>query len=221
MYLNFLDSAFNKLAGGQKNFAGVDLCGDTGLTRIISVWSICIICLMAAKCRRWIERSAPWNVASDILNRSHPITVVSNHSLHTGINIALMPVLFFFSGLYYTDVVSTLMILLAFNVHLRRLRESNPRNGVALLFFGVLSLLMRQTNIFWIVVYMGGRELVAAVKAQRVNQVLVDPSRVYGSVWGLVGHFWQRYAVADVNDPTLDRMAPDGKYLECPRVFSF
>ena len=176
---------------------------------------------MAAICRRLIEYISTWNIIGNRLSHKNPTVVISNYSVHTGINVALMPVLFFFGGLYYTDVASTLTVLLTFWIHLKRLTESRSSNDVALLFFGLLSLNMRQTNIFWVVVYMGGRELISAVRKHRVGQVLVDSSRIYSSMAGLTGHFWQRYAAADVNDPTLDRMTPDGVYPLRLWAFSF
>ena len=72
--------------------------------------------------------------------------------IHTTINIYLFPPLFFFYGLYYTDVLSALSVLYAYRCYLARQR-------VRVLFAGLLSLLFRQTNIFWVSVFLGGLEL--------------------------------------------------------------
>ena len=42
----------------------------------------------------------------------------------TAANICLFPLLFFFSGLYYTDVLSTFVVLLAYWAHLWRTRAA-------------------------------------------------------------------------------------------------
>jgi alpha-1,2-glucosyltransferase len=83
-------------------------------------------------------------------------------------NVALFPVLFFFSGLYYTDVISTCVVLVAYLNHLVRSSQGTGRhslfNDAYTVLLGILALLMRQTNVFWIVVYMGGLEGVQAIR---------------------------------------------------------
>ena len=67
---------------------------------------------------------------------------------HAAANIALFPVLFFFSALYYTDVLSTASVLLS---HAHFLHQ--PSNHLTTFLLGLLSLSLRQTNIFWVAVY--------------------------------------------------------------------
>ncbi|KAK6828399.1 Dol-P-Glc:Glc(2)Man(9)GlcNAc(2)-PP-Dol alpha-1-2-glucosyltransferase [Apiospora arundinis] len=91
-----------------------------------------------------------------------------NFALHSGLNIALFPVLFFFSGLFYTDVLSTCIVLAAYCNHTSRISGTGPPsflNDVYTIALGVVALFMRQTNVFWVVVYMGGLEAVAALKS--------------------------------------------------------
>lgn len=71
---------------------------------------------------------------------------------HVTLNICLFPPLFFFYGLYYTDVLSAGSVLLAYYFFLNR-------QTTGLLVAGFLSLLFRQTNIFWIAVFLGGLEV--------------------------------------------------------------
>ncbi|KXJ88317.1 DIE2/ALG10 family-domain-containing protein [Microdochium bolleyi] len=132
------------------------------------------------------------------------------HSLNTfwaGTNIALFPVIFFFSGLYYTDGASTLVVLLAYWAHLVRAQQAKPSivSDLATIVVGLASLLMRQTNIFWVVVFMGGLETVNAVKNLRPEKAsrpksnaLVDQAEF---------HAW-RYSVGDIHDPSLDVATP-------------
>jgi len=63
--------------------------------------------------------------------------------LWSSVNIALLPVLYFYSYLYYTDQVSTCMVLLTLCLHLG---DQDWLAG----FTGALSILCRQTNIIWV-----------------------------------------------------------------------
>ncbi|KAI1660663.1 glycosyltransferase family 59 protein [Daldinia decipiens] len=128
-------------------------------------------------------------------------------SFWTGINVTLFPVLFFFSGLYYTDVLSTFVVLLAYINHLGRMYSDNPStaSNVRTIFLGLLALSVRQTNIFWVVVYMGGLEIVHAIKtlcpettAAPAFQTLSEQVSFY--VW--------RYSLGDIHDPPLNLAYP-------------
>lgn len=125
-------------------------------------------------------------------------------------NIALFPVIFFFSGLYYTDGASTLVVLLAYWVHLTRAPKAQPSflSDLATIMLGLLALFMRQTNIFWVVVYMGGLEAVQAVKrltsktaARPQSDTIVDQVKFHLSC----------YASGEVHDPSLDETTPIGE----------
>jgi len=85
-------------------------------------------------------------------------SLVSPATLHTAFNIALFPPLFFFSGLFYTDVLSTCLVLRMYKLFLEK------KGGVWLYVAGILALMMRQTNIFWVAVFMGGLEEVRTLK---------------------------------------------------------
>lgn len=78
--------------------------------------------------------------------------------LHNAFNIALFPPLFFFSGLFYTDVLSTCVVLKMYRDFLYN------RSGIWLYLTGLLALTMRQTNIFWVAVFLGGLEVVRTLK---------------------------------------------------------
>ncbi|KAL8923030.1 MAG: hypothetical protein Q9208_004842 [Pyrenodesmia sp. 3 TL-2023] len=72
---------------------------------------------------------------------------------HAILNICIFPPLFFFYGLYYTDVWSVLAVLTTYQFYCRRWKKPLVAAGIA-------SLLFRQTNIFWVAVYLGGSEVV-------------------------------------------------------------
>ena len=71
---------------------------------------------------------------------------------HTTLNICLFPPLFFFYSLFYTDVTSTVLVLLAYmDFHLEKGRNQY--------FLSIAALFLRQTNIFWTAIYLGGLEV--------------------------------------------------------------
>jgi alpha-1,2-glucosyltransferase len=84
---------------------------------------------------------------------------------HTALNISLFPPLFFFSGLYYTDVLSTLVVLAAYTTYLNQRRTQNYLiSSLVTVNIGVLALLFRQTNIFWVAVFPAGLAVVDTLK---------------------------------------------------------
>ncbi|MCJ1434610.1 glucosyltransferase [Xylographa pallens] len=71
---------------------------------------------------------------------------------HATLNICLFPPLFFFYSLFYTDVTSTVLVLLAYmDFHLDKGRNQY--------FLSIAALFLRQTNIFWTAIYLGGLEV--------------------------------------------------------------
>ncbi|KEQ84612.1 hypothetical protein M438DRAFT_397256 [Aureobasidium pullulans EXF-150] len=84
-----------------------------------------------------------------------PSTTLCPQQIHSALNICLFPPLFFFCALYYTDVASTLSVLL----FTRHLLESNSRGPCTFfqacvsILLALVSLSFRQTNIFWVGVF--------------------------------------------------------------------
>jgi alpha-1,2-glucosyltransferase len=74
------------------------------------------------------------------------------------LNVTLFPPLFFFAALYYTDVPSTLSVLIYYWLYLH-FTTSWLRVPVLSL-VGIGSLLFRQTNIFWVAIFPAGISLV-------------------------------------------------------------
>ena len=79
----------------------------------------------------------------------------SNLAALTSANIWLFPPLFFFSGLYYTDVQSAFWTLLAYRGYLKYEQNhfSSWADVVSQVIVGIISLFFRQTNIFWVAVF--------------------------------------------------------------------
>lgn len=86
------------------------------------------------------------------------------------LSLTILPPLYFFSHVYYTDTISLTFLLafsrLCFTSHFKSL----------MLVFGFLSVLMRQTNIAWIAMVFGHKALDILLKSSRVfgNQYLTN-----------------------------------------------
>jgi alpha-1,2-glucosyltransferase len=106
---------------------------------------------------------------------------------HSALNIALFPPLFFFSALYYTDVISTLLVLLSYNVYLRQTATSmSVSRYVQTIIVGVMALFFRQTNIFWMAVFPAGLALVSALKGSEeptVSSGAGTASAIFRNSW--------------------------------------
>ncbi|KAI0597420.1 glycosyltransferase family 59 protein [Biscogniauxia sp. FL1348] len=131
----------------------------------------------------------------------------SLYAIGTGLNVALFPVLFFFSGLYYTDIISTFVVLLAYMNHLERVGKEATSfvNDIYTLGIGLLALCMRQTNIFWVVVYMGGLEVVQEIKTLKPESVKAPE---FSTLSEQIKFYAWRYSVGDIHDPPLSDASP-------------
>jgi DIE2/ALG10 family len=93
-------------------------------------------------------------------------------------SIVVFPLLFFFSGLYYTDLFSAFTVVLTF----ASWSATSEANGAAKMTFqilhvvsGLVALGTRQTNIFWVAVYLGGLQVVDSVKKEAGFNKIHDP----------------------------------------------
>ncbi|KAL2293050.1 hypothetical protein FJTKL_08054 [Diaporthe vaccinii] len=180
-------------------------CSEISL-RMTNWVAIIVLIFTAVDCRRLIET----RLAERGERRPRPSSL-SFHAIHTGMNIGLFPLLFFFSALYYTDVFSTLMVLLAFQNHLERMSPKRTpwRNDFFVVFLGVASLFMRQTNVFWVVVFLGGLEAVEAAKA--VPAVRPQPPS-QGALMANIRYFAWRSSLGEIHDSALDQAYLDDAF---------
>jgi len=123
--------------------------------------------------------------------------------LHTGFNIALFPLLFFFSGLYYTDVLSACVVLAMYRLFLERKgARANTAEGLVWLYpVGLVALAMRQTNIFWVAAFMGALELVRTIKANKED--FKSEQAVSRSWKGVAVDKFQQYSHGNIHDVAL------------------
>lgn len=111
---------------------------------------------------------------------------------HTALNICLFPVLFFFCALYYTDVYSILTVLGTVYRHYRQADAVSLMSkwNTAIVVNGLLSLSLRQTNIFWVAIYLGGLQVVRELgysgrRNQSINDVFLEgwvQGRIYDPI---------------------------------------
>jgi alpha-1,2-glucosyltransferase len=87
--------------------------------------------------------------------------------------------LFFFSGLYYTDVQSAFWVVLAYQSYLRYQRHgfASWSDAFSQIKFGIIALFFRQTNIFWVAVLPAGLALIASVHALPNNPKVTNAPR--------------------------------------------
>ncbi|EDV39310.1 uncharacterized protein Dana_GF25248 [Drosophila ananassae] len=103
-----------------------NLCSVTGL-RLLSLAGAGVNILLLYKIRRRTLAGSGGN----------------SYAAHEAITMSVLPPLYFFSHLYYTDTLSLTMVLLFYNYWLQ---EAHLPAAV----FGAASVLMRQTNIVWV-----------------------------------------------------------------------
>jgi alpha-1,2-glucosyltransferase len=131
--------------------------------------------------------------------------------LHTAFNIALFPLLFFFSGLYYTDVLSTCVVLAMYRLFLdRKGARANSAAGLVWLYpVGLVALSMRQTNIFWVAVFMGTLEAVRTIKA---NKQELSSGRPIPTTWKeMAVDKFEQYSQGNIHDIALKDAGVIGK----------
>jgi alpha-1,2-glucosyltransferase len=121
----------------------------------------------------------PWRIQTllDLLRKERNTRPSGAWLSHTVLNICLFPPLFFFSGLYYTDLLAVLVVIEAYIWDTKRSDASGPKKTVSgalrghvsiqtltFLAIGCIALVFRQTNIFWVSVFMGGLEVVRTIR---------------------------------------------------------
>lgn len=184
----------------------------TATLRETNALAIFAIAYFFADCRQWLERrgAAPGETASPW---------PSLYALHSAFNVALFPAIFFFSGLYYTDLWSLVAVLNAYKIHLDRVAHAadglSLRRAVVALCAGVQALAMRQTNVFWVVIYFGGLQAVEAVKSLPVStpsqeDAVKTPTqegppgnRLEEAYRAWVRVYFRHWAAGNIHDPSL------------------
>ena len=119
---------------------------------------------------------------------------------HTALNLALFPPLFFFSALYYTDIMSVVTVLHAYDYFLQG-------DIGRVLMYSLMALLLRQTNILWTAVWLGGLTTVRALKRSDRGKKEREKSPKRRKTWReVIGSSWSRGVLYDplVSEAWLD-----------------
>jgi alpha-1,2-glucosyltransferase len=135
-------------------------------------------------------------------------------SSHSALNIALLPPLFFFSALYYTDVASTLSVMLCF-YPLICSDESNVKQiwwHLRLFVLGLVSLSFRQTNIFWVAVFPAAATALRELDQghELVKESMYNKSKGFGDTLGSV--FKTTWRMEVLYDPPVRDASMEGMF---------
>lgn len=120
----------------------------------------------------------PWRLQTllDLLRKERNTRPSGAWVSHTVLNICLFPPLFFFSALYYTDILALLVVAEAYIWDIKRSSGSAKKTWssallghaslrtAGFLVFGLAALAFRQTNIFWVSVFLGGLQVVRTLR---------------------------------------------------------
>ncbi|KAE8822347.1 hypothetical protein PTNB73_09544 [Pyrenophora teres f. teres] len=140
---------------------------DTRALRLLNAQAVCLIFIMSYTIQRLLRVRNNPAMRSQSKPAEGSLTVDPTFfpHVHSALNIALFPPLFFFSALYYTDVMSTLTVLFSYAAYLESSRSNwSLLRQVRAVFIGVIALFFRQTNIFWVAVFPAGLAVVDALK---------------------------------------------------------
>lgn len=131
----------------------------------------------------------PWRlqVLSDAIHKVQNNRQLGAWLSHRVLNICLFPPLFFFSALYYTDILALLVVVEAYNWDLKRVggRSSVILSTLGFLVFGLVALVCRQTNIFWVSAFLGGLQVVRTIrKSSKITESSEIPAIFEGALRG-------------------------------------
>jgi alpha-1,2-glucosyltransferase len=97
--------------------------------------------------------------------------------MHANLNIMLCPLLFFFSALYYTDILSAFAVTEVYRWYVYKndsyisLRLSgralSSLCGMAIFLLGLFAMSVRQTNVFWVAIFLGGLQTVRTLSSRK------------------------------------------------------
>jgi alpha-1,2-glucosyltransferase len=130
------------------------------------------------------------------------------YDAHSALNISLFPPLFFFSGLYYTDVASTLIVLMNYSAFLQRRKGTfSARDDLILVVLGIVALSFRQTNIFWVAVFPAGLTVIDTLR----SMVPITASASTETASAILAQSWSK---GRIYDPSVAEAGMKGM-IEC------
>lgn len=160
----------------------------------------------------------PWRLQTllDLLRKERNTRPSGAWLSHTVLNICLFPPLFFFSGLYYTDILALLVVIEAYIWDIKRSDPNGSKKAVsdalyghlslqtlAFVAIGCIALVFRQTNIFWVSVFMGGLQVVRTIRQNTKPCGRTRPFEIMANGFQ-----------AELYDPLVEEADFSGKFLE-------
>lgn len=116
---------------------GLELCNVRGL-RVFNVFLCLANFIVIYRLQRQISTLGRWCDGRKCLADE-----CKWRDLATALNMSLFPILYYFSFFYYTEQLSVLTVLLTYSLSLSQLSKESA-------IMGVISILVRQTNVIWI-----------------------------------------------------------------------
>lgn len=148
-------------------------CETTPL-RALNAGAICLVCLASYQILRRLR-------CSETSQSTNELSVSDNEDsscvidAHSALNMSLFPPLFFFSGLYYTDVMSTLVVLLSYSAFLKKASGHwRIKDEFLTILMGITALLFRQTNIFWVAIFPAGLAVIDTLQKDNDSESDMD-----------------------------------------------
>lgn len=140
--------------------------------------------------------------------------------LHSALNLAFFPVLFFFSGLYYTDVASTAMVIATLRtVKHSQLENYSANSQIGVFILGMTSLAFRQTNIFWVAIFPAGLVLLERLRRRSLNMLNSDDGRGFSEAFITQSLYEQGIAEANAKDYLMTSISLVVNILDYLRAF--
>jgi alpha-1,2-glucosyltransferase len=138
--------------------------------RLLNVMALSLICPLSYAIIRTIRSRNLSGYSSAKRIESNAATLGGDDSTvlldaHTALNVTLFPPLFFFAALFYTDVISTLVVLLSYGALLQKNTIIGTFLGnITAVVIGITALMFRQTNVFWVAIFPAGLAVIDALK---------------------------------------------------------
>lgn len=169
-----------------------DITALRSLNAVLLLFIFLVVLYMNSPSTSQAIMSRPSSRSSSLL---FGILKTDPQQLHTALNICLFPPLFFFSGLYYTDVASTLFVLLHFKHFFDMHTAGIPTivQAMSSVLLGLAALSFRQTNIFWVAVFPAALVAIGAVTDTREasRSKITRDYTVSGALRDVVTRSWE------------------------------
>lgn len=170
---------------------------DTAFFRSINQVGATLLAWVVCQILHILYRNTNHDKEDERISKDTGSTWCPTELAHAAINVCLFPPLFFFYGLYYTDVLSAVSVLLVYKYFLVE------RHSAVIIAAGLLSLLFRQTNVLWVAIFLGGLAFCRTIsKRQQGANLFNEPTLL-----DILQASWQH---ASAYDPPISEASFEG-----------